>query len=79
MGARGAFEFFATSVSRELPHQSPAKKSSDETPAAPQPGPQRTRRLARDGSVFGLEATRDANLTNGGKDFVDQPLLPPNA
>jgi hypothetical protein len=79
VGARGAFEFFATLPSSEPPQESAAKKSCDETPAAPQPGPQRTRRLARDGSVFGLEATRDANLTNGGKDFVDQPLLPPNA
>ena len=36
-GARGAFEFFATSLSNELPLQSPAKKSCDETSAAPKP------------------------------------------
>ncbi len=37
MGARGAFEFFATVLMPELPQESAAKKSSDETPAAPQP------------------------------------------
>ena len=39
MDARGAFEFFDTSVSRELPHRSLAKKSSGATSAALEPGP----------------------------------------
>ena len=37
MGARGAFEFFATVLMPEPPQEPAAKKSSDETPAAPQP------------------------------------------
>ena len=37
MGARGAFEFFATLQMSGPPHESAAKKSSDETPTAPQP------------------------------------------
>ena len=42
VGARGAFEFFATLLMPELPQEFAAKKSSDETSAAPQPGPQQT-------------------------------------
>ena len=36
-GARGAFEFFATSVRHEPPQQPTAKKSCDETTADPEP------------------------------------------
>ena len=36
-GARGAFEFFATSVSSELRRRSLAKKSSDATSTVPEP------------------------------------------
>ena len=37
MGARGAFEFFATLQMSGPPQESAAKKSSDETSTAPQP------------------------------------------
>jgi hypothetical protein len=51
--ARGAFEFFATSVSRELPHWPLAKKSSDATSAAPEPVPTRRRSRHPHGGVLG--------------------------
>ena len=37
MGARGAFEFFATLQMSGPLEESAAKKSSDETPTAPEP------------------------------------------
>ncbi|MBL6712795.1 MAG: hypothetical protein ISQ07_05350 [Pirellulales bacterium] len=51
------YEFFATVLMPELPQESAAKKSSDETPAAPQPvGPFGEPSSAPPGVRFGIPA-----------------------
>ena len=57
VGARGAFEFFATLQMSGPPHESAAKKSSDETPTAPKPvGPFGEPSAAPPGVRYGIPA-----------------------